>query len=114
MSSILANGNSVSLSLSSAVKLGLSALAGTYSAIITVGEGKGTVLATDSAVDQAFGPYATGAVILLSSSIDGRIDFDVAVTPVLTNGESPTIIVSNTAPVNADGRPNGTIYIQTA
>lgn len=114
MSQILSGGNSVTLNIPNGGKLAVSALSGTYSATVTAGTNKGTVLATNSTADQTFGAYATGNVVLLSSSIDGRIDYDVAAVPELTNGENPTVIVSSAAPSNTDGRPDGTIYIQTA
>lgn len=114
MSQILSSGNTLSLSVPSGGSLAVSALSGTYSAVVTAGVNKGTVLATASTTDQTFGPYASGAVIALSASIGGSVDFDVATTPALTNGESPVVIVSSSAPNNNDGRPDGTIYIQTA
>lgn len=114
MSNILSSGNTISLSVQNGASLAVSAITGTYSATVTAGVNRGTVLATNSAVDQTFGPYPSGAVIALSASIGGTVDFDVDVTPVLTGGENPVFIVSSLAPVNGDGRPNGTIYIQTA
>ena len=114
MSQILSGGNSVSLNIPNGGKLAVSALTGTYSAVVTAGADNGTVLATNATTDQTFGAYATGNVVLLSCSVDARIDYDVAAVPVLTNGENPTVIVSSAAPLDADGRPNGTIYIQTA
>jgi hypothetical protein len=114
MSNILSGGNTLSLNVPNGARLAVSALSGTYSATVTAGVNRGTVLATNSAVDQTFGPYPSGAVIALSASLGGSVDFDIDVTPVLMAGENPVFIVSSTAPVNGDGRPNGTIYIQTA
>jgi hypothetical protein len=114
MSQILSGGKSISLDIPYGGKLAVSALAGSYSAIVTAGADKGTTLATNATTDQTFGAYATGNVVLLSSSTDGEIDYDVAAVPVLNKGESPIVIVSSEAPSDTDGRPNGTIYIQTA
>lgn len=41
------------------------------------------------------------------------INIEVEMTPMIAS--DPTrIVISSTAPVNGDGRPDGTIYIQTA
>ena len=55
------------------------------------------------------GPYAGLQRFLVTCSV-GRVDAAVNAAAAL----APMIVVSSTAPNNNDGRPDGTIYIQTA
>ena len=55
------------------------------------------------------GPYPGLQRFLLTCSV-GRVDAAVNAAAAL----APMIVVSSTAPNNNDGRPDGTIYIQTA
>jgi len=82
MSQTITNGQSVRLSLSAGQSIAISSISGTYTASVVDGAAKGTVLATNSTGGSTYGPYATGAVIVLAASADGVIDYDVGVTPV--------------------------------
>jgi len=82
MSQTITNGQSVRLSLSAGQSIAISSISGTYTAQVVDGAAKGTVLATNSTGGSTYGPYATGAVIVLAASADGVIDYDVGVTPV--------------------------------
>ena len=55
------------------------------------------------------GPYAGLQRFLVTCSV-GRVDTAVNAAAAL----APMIVVSSSAPNNNDGRPDGTIYIQTA
>ena len=58
---------------------------------------------------QTFGPYQEAALIRVRAT-SGSSDYNVAVASSFSN----VLVVSPTAPADADGRPDGTIYIQTA
>jgi hypothetical protein len=58
---------------------------------------------------QVIGPFAGTNRFLITCAV-GMIA--AAVTSAVIG--FPTIVVSNAAPSNSDGRPDGTVYIQTA
>lgn len=62
----------------------VSSITGTYTATIVAGPGKGTALATDSTGGGTYGPYSGGVVIRLQAGANSLIDYDIAVSPVLT------------------------------
>jgi hypothetical protein len=63
---------------------------------------------------KTFGPYLTDINVTVSS-ISGSVEYVINASPALTDasGGIGAAIVSSTAPSNADGRADGTIYIQT-
>ena len=62
----------------------VSSITGTYTATIVAGPGNGTALATDSTGGGTYGPYSGGVVIRLQAGANSLIDYDIAVSPVLT------------------------------
>jgi len=112
MSQTIRNGQSLDLSLTAGQSIGLCAAAGTYSASVVAGTYAGTVLATNSSNTATFGPYATGAVVRVKTSDKGATSYDIATTPD-SAWVAGSPVVSSVAPSDADGRPDGTIYIQT-
>jgi len=71
-----------------------------------------------AAVSQTFGPYGVPGVLTITTNADSTS------TPLTYTYQSAmfapdagllpgVVIVSSAAPVDADGRPDGTIYIQT-
>jgi hypothetical protein len=65
-----------------------------------------------------FGPYISGSVKLTATSRDIYYEQQAGVRSIAVGGTnfdpiSTLVVVSDIAPSNADGRPNGTIYIQT-
>ncbi|MDN8612791.1 hypothetical protein [Variovorax ginsengisoli] len=57
-----------------------------------------------------FGPYPTTKTLHMKCTA-GAVSFTVPTQPPT---EPPAFVISSSAPSNADGRPDGTIYIQTA
>ena len=78
----LRNSQSLSFLVGIGESLKVVAADGTYTATVTDGVAKGTVLATN-ATGGTYGPYAYQAQVLLVASASSEIDFDVAVTPVV-------------------------------
>jgi len=82
MSKSIANGNSIDLPMDAGKSIKLGWLGGTYSVQIVAGAASVPVaLATNSAADSSFGPYANGVMLRVSTSAVGRVEYDVAVTP---------------------------------
>jgi hypothetical protein len=88
------NGASIRLNVLPGQSVAVVAVSGTYNASIVQGAGLG-VIAT-AATGGTYGPYASGIVILLTSSASSEIDFDVAVTPVIV---SDTLVTASTDPI---------------
>jgi len=86
---------------------------------ITSSQVSGTVAVTGNGVSQSasigaapynrtFGPFNVDTSVAVSALVGGgRMGIDVV-------GNTPDIVVSSSAPVDADGRPDGTIWVQTA
>ena len=89
MSNIIQNGASTTVNLQTGEKLAVSAIDGTFSAVIRAGVGVGTALATN-ALGGEYGPYAGPVVIQISSSADGLVDFEVGAVPTLDYREPVT------------------------
>lgn len=83
MNNTLYSGQDILLSLQPGQSLGVYPIIGTYSASIVAGAANmPVVLATNSAATQVHGPFASAVNIFLDASALGRINYDVAVTPV--------------------------------
>lgn len=93
MSNIIQNGASTTVNLQTGEKLAVSAVDGTFNAVIRAGVGVGTALATN-ALGGEYGPYVSPVVIQVSSSADGLVDFEVGAVPSLDYRE-PVTAVSN-------------------
>lgn len=89
MSNIIQNGASTTVNLQTGEKLAISAIDGTFSAVIRAGVGVGTALATNS-LGGEYGPYVSPVVIQVSSSADGLVDFEVGTVPTLDYREPVT------------------------
>lgn len=113
MPQTIKNGQGFDVTVSPGQSLRVDTIAGAYSAQVIGGTNAGTVLATNSTASATHGPYATGAVIRLTAGNPSVVSFDVAATPIdgVPVGD---VLVGTSAPSNSDGRPDGTIYIQTA
>lgn len=112
MPQIIKNGQSLALSVLPGQSLRVDTIAGAYSAQVIGGTNAGTVLATNSTASATHGPYATGAVIRLTAGTPSVVSFDVAVTPI-DGVPVGAVLYGTSAPSDSDGRPDGTIYIQT-
>ena len=129
------DGQGLDVSVPQGQSIAIATVTGTYSATVISGTSAGTVLATASDAGGTFGPYASGATVRLSAGLNSCVSYEVGVAPVV--GDAPAakysldpttgavvglvgpsgsdfLVVSSSAPNNADGRPDGTIYIQTA
>lgn len=113
MPQIIKNGQSLDVSVLAGQSLRVDTIAGAYSATVTEGTNARTVLATNSTDSATHGPYATGAVIRLTAGSPSVVSFDVAVTPI-DGAQVGLVLYGTTTPADSDGRPDGTIYIQTA
>lgn len=82
MSKSISNGLSVDIPVQATHSLKLAWLGGTYTAQIISGAANVPVaLATNSASDQTFGPYATAIMVRLTVSAIGRVAWDTASAP---------------------------------
>lgn len=82
MSKSISNGLSVDIPVQATHSLKLAWLGGTYTAQIISGAANLPVaLATNSASDQTFGPYATAIMVRLTVSAIGRVAWDTASAP---------------------------------
>jgi len=82
MSKSISNGLSVDIPVQATHSLKLAWLGGTYTAKIISGAANLPVaLATNSASDQTFGPYATAIMVRLTVSAIGRVAWDTASAP---------------------------------
>ena len=64
----------------------------------------------DSGSSNVFGPFPAAATVKLTS-VQGDLYYELAGSQ--GNTAPSSIIVAAAAPSNADGRPDGTVYIQT-
>jgi len=84
MSQQMRNGYGFDFPVPAGQSMLVSSITGTYTATIVAGPGKGTALATDSTGGGTYGPYSGGVVIRLQAGANSLIDYDIAVSPVLT------------------------------
>lgn len=84
MSQQMRNGYGFDLSIPTGQSMTVSSIQGTYTATVVSGVGKGTALATASTGGGTYGPYAGGAVVRLIAGENSLVDYDIAVSPVLT------------------------------
>ncbi|MBB1599485.1 hypothetical protein A9977_05480 [Variovorax sp. UMC13] len=69
-----------------------------------------TIDSTVSGATSTFGPYGAVRTLHLRCTA-GAVDWS---QPSQLPVNAASVVVSSAAPVDADGRPDGTIYIQTA
>lgn len=113
MPQTIRNGQGFDVTVTAGQSLRVDTIAGSYSATIIGGTSAGTVLATNSTDSATHGPYATGAVIRLTAGTPSIVSFDVAASPI-DGIPVGAVLYGTSAPSDSDGRPDGTIYIQTA
>ena len=87
-------------------------LVGDY--ILVSGSGTATIMSIGknrvsrlTSTPQCMGPYAQESKVLLEAE-------DVPIEYTVDHATPSIMVVSSDVPTDADGRPNGTIYIQTA
>jgi len=83
MSNFIRNGHSISLSIPNGHSIAIAPLLGIAWVVVTAGVDRGQVLINGVSEGGTFGPYPSGAVILLTSGpAESLLDFDVGLTPV--------------------------------
>ncbi len=109
MSNQLQGGQGRDINLPAGQSLAVSSITGTYTATIIAGALTGTALATASTGGGTYGPYSGGVTIRLSSSSDGLIDYDAAVSPALTYRGKVEYVFNTAGDVSGPVAPDGSI-----
>jgi hypothetical protein len=79
----------------------------TVRAVSGMGLTPGSVIGMVTKASATFGPYSDGVYSVSPLQ-------ENAIATNFVQYSAPMIVVSSAAPNNADGRPDGTIYVQTA
>ena len=112
------SGTSIDVPILTGQTLKVVAVSGTYTITVIRGTGIGTALAT-AATGGSYGTYAYDSLVRIVASADSEIDYDVAVSPVVSSDTVPSLAFDSSGnvtglvgqggkyyPLNLDGGPN--------
>ena len=109
MSNSIRSGESRSLAIPSGQSIAISSIVGTVTAAVTAGTAKGTTLLSDSTGGGTFGPYTSGAVVLVQAGVDSIVDYDIGTSPINSYQEAAKVKrgVGGDSPVLVDDSGEG-------